>query len=59
MKYRVDKKGYFVKPVDLVGVQASVEDADVNAGVEDNFFLNRYISSNSKVPASLKVASAN
>jgi len=31
----------------------------VNIGVEDNFFLHRYISSNSKVPASRKVASAN
>ena len=50
---------YFFKPIDLVGELAPVEYADINIGVEDNFFLHCYISSNSKVPASLKVTSAN
>ena len=36
-----------------------VEDADIYTGVKDNFFLHRYNSSKSNVPAFLKVASAN
>jgi hypothetical protein len=59
MQHRVDKIGDCVKPVNFAGKLAPVEDADINIGIKYNFFLHRYISSKSKVPAPLKVASAN
>jgi hypothetical protein len=41
MKYRKNKIGYLVKPVDFIGVPASVEDADVNTGIKKKDLLGR------------------
>jgi hypothetical protein len=55
----VDKIGDCVKPINFMRELAPVENADINIGIKDNFFLHRHISSKSKFPAPLIVASAN
>lgn len=45
------------KLVNFVSELAPVEDADINIGVKDDFFLHLHISSRSKVPASFNVTS--